>query len=78
MARVCKCQSVIVGNNIYYYGETIPYLRWKLDDTTENEIWNAEIVSISSMETNNVLFDGEDDNGNFISVSIDMNDVIDY
>ena len=76
MARVGKCQSIIIGSKIYNYGETIPYLKWKLDDTTENEIWNAKIVSVNDMRTNNVLFDGEDNNGNFISVSIDMNNVI--
>jgi hypothetical protein len=76
MARVGKCQSIIIGNKIYNYGETIPYLKWKLDDTTENEIFNAKIVSVSDMKTNNVLLDGEDNNGNFISVSIDMNNVI--
>jgi len=76
MARVGRCQCVIVGNKTYYYGEVIPYLRWKSDDVTESEIWNAKIVAVSGMRENNVSFDGEDNNGNSISVSIDMEDVI--
>lgn len=76
MASVGRCQSVIVGNKVYNYGETIPYLRWKSDDITESEIRNAKIVAVSGMRENNVSFDGEDNNGNSISVSIDMEDVI--
>lgn len=76
MARVGRCQSVIIGNKVYHYGETILYLRWKLDDVTENEIWNVKIVAVSGMRENNVSFDGEDSNGNSVSVSIDMDDVI--
>jgi hypothetical protein len=76
MARVGRCQSVIIGNKTYNYGEVIPYLRWKFDNVTENEIWNAKIVGVSGMRENNVSFDGEDNNGNSVSVSIDMDDVI--
>lgn len=76
MARVSRCQSVTIGEKLYYFGEIIPYLRWKLDDT-ENEIWNAKIVAVSGMRENNVSLDGKDYNGNPVSVTIDMDDVID-
>ena len=76
MAMVGRCQSVIVNNEVYYYGETIPYLSWKTADTAKNEIWNAKIVAVSSMRENNVSFDGKDCNGNPVSISIDMDNVI--
>ena len=47
-----------------------------VNDVTENEIRNAKIVAVSGVRENNVSFDGEDNNGNSISVSIDMDDVI--
>lgn len=77
MARVWRCQSVIIGNRTYHYGENIPYIKWKLDNDTENEIWNAKIIAVSGMRENIVSFDGEDNNGSPISVSIDMDEVID-
>ena len=76
MARVGRCQSVVVNDKVYACGETIPYLRWKMDDEAENEIWNAKIVAVSGMRENNVSFDGVDSNGNPVSVSIDMCDIV--
>lgn len=76
MAKVGRCQSVIVGNKIYYYGDTIPCIKWKLSNGTENEIWNATIIAISDRRENNVSFYGEV-NGNLISVSIDMDEIVD-
>ena len=47
--------------------------KWKLDDDTYNEIWDAEIVAVGFYNT--VQFDGKDHKGNSVVVTIDMDDV---
>lgn len=76
MARVGRCQSVIIGNKTYYYGETVPYICWKVDDI-KNEMWNARITAVSGIRENNVSFDGRNGDGNLISTTIDMNNIVD-
>ena len=78
IARVGRCQTVIVNDNVYAYGEKIPYLRWKMDDKgeSENEIWDAEICAVSGMRENNIELVGKNENGDSIDVIIDMDDVI--
>ncbi|ADL35975.1 hypothetical protein bpr_II035 (plasmid) [Butyrivibrio proteoclasticus B316] len=74
---VARCQTVLVNNKTYGFGETVPYIKWKMDENTDNEIYNAKIVAVSGMRENTVEFSGEDHKGNPIDVSIDMDDVID-
>lgn len=76
LAKVGGSQTVIVNEKVYYYGEEIPYIRWKDSDSTENEVWNAKITAISDRRQNNVQFDAKDVNGNIVRVDINMDDVI--
>lgn len=51
-----------------------PKIKWLLDDDgTYNEIYDAKIVAVSE---DWVQFDGEDHNGNPVTVTIDVDDVI--
>ena len=76
-ARVGRCQTVIVDEKVYAYGEKIPYLRWKMDDEgTENEIWDAEICAVNGMRENNIEVVGVNENGESIDVCIDIDDVV--
>ncbi len=77
IAMVGRCQTVVINEKVYAYGEKIPYLRWKMDNEgTENEIWDAEICAVSGMRENHIEVVGVDENGESIDVYIDMDDVV--
>ena len=73
-AYVDRCQSVRICGKLFVYGESIPKIKWLLDDDgTYNEIYDAKILAVSE---DWVQFDGEDHNGNPVTVTIDVDDVI--
>lgn len=77
MAMIGKAQSVIIGEMRYLYGQTVPYIKYTdTSDHTEHEIWDAKIVSVSGIRENSAGFDGIDNEGNPVSVSINMDNVI--
>lgn len=77
MAMIGKAQSVIIGEMRYLHGQTVPYIKYTdTSDHTEHEIWDAKIVSVSGMRKNSAGFDGIDNEGNPVSVSINMDNVI--
>lgn len=76
MARVGRCQSVIVNDIKYMYGQIVPYIRWK-GEKDKNEMWDAEITSVSGFRENTVSFTGKDINGTSFSITIDMDNIID-
>ncbi len=76
MAKISRGQTILIGNKLFYFGETVPYIKWKMDEDTENEIYNAKIVAVDGIRENSAEFTGEDHEGNPIDVSIDMDDVL--
>lgn len=76
MAKVGRCQSVIFKDRVYYYGETIPYVKWKVNGKSESEMWDARIVSVGGMRENRVEFVGVDRNGNPADATVNMDDVV--
>lgn len=75
MAKIVRCQTVLIGNRKYYYGDTVPYFKWTQNGVTK-EIWNARISAVSGIRENNASFDGVDINGNPLSVSVDMDNIV--
>lgn len=72
MAVIGRCQSVIINNTTYCYGEVIPYIKWHLDDDTENEMINAKITAVDGVDANSVQLESDG-----VVVSVCLEDIID-
>ena len=71
MAAEIYTKRILYLNGMdYEVGESIPYLRWTLDDETENEMYEAYILDITK---NSILvyslFDGSP--ANDVEINID-------
>lgn len=64
-------KTMIEIDGEYAAGDTVPYIRWKLDDETENEIYNAVILDINEKEGYILVTDGSIDD-----IKISIEDII--
>lgn len=68
---------VTIGEDDYSVGDMIPYLKWKLDDETENEVWDFIITDIDDTGEIDGIIGYVNSNGNISEdIFIPVKDII--